>query len=170
MNSRQQTEQADGRERRDAAASSGGAPDFPPGTHLVTVRRGYLHHGIYAGDGRVVHYAGLARSLRRGPVEEVSLDQFAAGRTVLIKPAVKPRFNGAEVVRRARSRLGEDRYRITRNNCEHFCEWCLHGEARSEQVEQWLAAPWMALLRRFTPLARRVRAHADEAPADSCAV
>lgn len=170
MDTRHQTEHADDRERGAAASSADRAPDFPPGTHLVTVRRGYLHHGIYAGDGKVVHYAGLARSLRRGPVEEVSLEQFAAGRTVLIKPAAGPRFDGAEVVRRARSRLGEDRYRITRNNCEHFCEWCLHGEPRSEQVERWLAAPLLALVRRFKPIARRVRAEPVEAPAGPCAV
>ena len=46
-----------------------------------------------------------------------------------------------EIVERARSRIGEQRYRITTNNCEHFCEWCLRGESRSEQVERWLAWP-----------------------------
>jgi len=38
-------------------------------------------------------------------------------------------------VRRARSRLGERRYHLLRNNCEHFCNWCQLGECRSEQVE-----------------------------------
>src|SRR5258705_11377860 len=38
----------------------------PLGSHLVTPRLGYMHHGIYAEDGKVVHYAGLAHSLRRG--------------------------------------------------------------------------------------------------------
>jgi hypothetical protein len=37
-------------------------------------------------------------------------------------------------VRRARSRLGERRYDLLRNNCEHFCSWCQDGEARSAQV------------------------------------
>jgi hypothetical protein len=32
------------------------------------------------------------------------------------------------------------------NNCEHFCEWCLRGTARSFQVEAWLARPRRALL------------------------
>jgi hypothetical protein len=51
----------------------------PIGAHIVTRRQGYTHHGIYAGVGRVVHYAGLSRGLRRGPVEETSLSRFAAG-------------------------------------------------------------------------------------------
>ena len=42
-----------------------------------------------------------------------------------------------EVARRARSRLGECRYHILRNNFEHFCKWALQGEMRSRQVE-WL--------------------------------
>ncbi|HEY3657444.1 MAG TPA: hypothetical protein VGL34_20920 [Steroidobacteraceae bacterium] len=32
------------------------------------------------------------------------------------------------------------------NNCEHFCEWCLCGTARSFQVEAWLARPRLTLL------------------------
>lgn len=139
--------------------------DFAPGTHLVTLRRGYAHHGIYAGNGRVVHYGGLSRSLRRGPVEEVSLERFAAGRSVLIKPTVGARHSGAEVVARARSRLGEDRYRITSNNCEHFCEWCIYGEPRSEQVESLIATPLLSFLRRFRPFARRLAPVPAEEPA-----
>ena len=111
--------------------------DLPPGAHLVTPRLGYMHHGIYVGGNKVVHYAGLSSVLLlRGPVEEVSLEQFADGREVSIKTRPVPRFAPHEVVARARSRLGEDRYRLTTNNCEHFCEWCLSGESRSEQVER----------------------------------
>jgi Lecithin retinol acyltransferase len=68
------------------------------------------------------------------------------------------------VVVRARSRLGEDRYRLTTNNCEHFCHWCLTGEPRSAQVDRlvgWLArsgAVWRQLMRAYAP--RRGLAHA----------
>ena len=44
----------------------------PLGSHIVTPRCGYTHHGIYVGHGRVVQYAGLAHGLRTGPVEEVT--------------------------------------------------------------------------------------------------
>jgi hypothetical protein len=50
----------------------------PLGAYLVTPRRGYLHHGIYVGGSRVVHYCGLAHGLRGGPVEEVPLARFAS--------------------------------------------------------------------------------------------
>jgi hypothetical protein len=109
---------------------------WPLGTHLTSPRRGYVHHGIYAGDGRVIHYAGFHRAFRRGPVEETSLEQFARGRSVQAVPGSAAQFGGAEVVTRARARLGEDRYRVWTNNCEHFVHWCLSGTSRSTQVER----------------------------------
>ncbi len=114
---------------------------LPLGAHLLTPRRGYTHHGIYVGNGRVVHYAGLVRSRVWGPVEEVSLDVFADGRSLFVKTSVAALYPAEAIVERARSRIGEDSYRITTNNCEHFCEWVLRGESRSEQVERWFAVP-----------------------------
>lgn len=131
-------------------------PDLPLGAHLVTPRFGYLHHGIYAGEGRVVHYSGLSLSLRNGPVLEVSLAVFAGGRGFSAKNDTPARYAGTVAVARARSRLGENRYRVATNNCEHFCAWCLQGESRSEQIERirrWPVAVAAALGR----LARMLR-------------
>jgi cell wall-associated NlpC family hydrolase len=119
--------------------------DAPVGSHIVTPRRGYLHHGIYVGNGKVIHYAGFCHGIHRGPVEEVALAHFACGRPVWIRPDVRPNFDPQETVRRARSRLGEDCYRLLTNNCEHFCEWCLYGTPRSRQLEALLTQPRHAL-------------------------
>ncbi|HTT13693.1 MAG TPA: lecithin retinol acyltransferase family protein [Burkholderiaceae bacterium] len=117
------------------------APDFPLGAHLVTRRFGYTHHGIYVGGGRVVHYAGLSRATSRGPVEEVSLADFACGRGISMQAEPDARYCADTIAARARSRLGEDRCGVIRNNCEHFCSWYLRGESRSEQIERVLAMP-----------------------------
>jgi len=124
------------------------APDSAPpvAAHLVVSRTWYAHHGIYVGDGKVVHYRGLTRSLRAGPVEEVSLAEFARGRPIRVRLQGGARFDREVVIARARSRLGEDCYRILSNNCEHFCEWCVHGRNRSLQIEEWRARPRRALL------------------------
>jgi hypothetical protein len=118
----------------------------PLGSHLVTPRRGYFHHGIYVGARMVVHYSGLAHGLRRGPVEEVHFAHFACGKRVWVRSDAPSDFDVREVICRARSRVGEDCYRLLTNNCEHFCEWCLRGTARSFQVEDWLARPRLMLL------------------------
>lgn len=116
------------------------APDdeLPVGAHLMTPRRGFTHHGIYVGGGRVVHYAGLSRTLFRGPVEEVTLARFSGGRAIYLRQGGDAHFAPADIVRRARSRLGEDLYRVASNNCEHFCEWCRSGESRSAQIDRLL--------------------------------
>ena len=122
------------------------------GMHVVTPRRGYLHHGICVDRGRIVHYAGLKHGLHRGPVEEVPLHEFAAGRPVWVLESGPCAFDPSEVVRRARSRVGENTYRVFTNNCEHFCEWCLRGEGRSYQIEAltWPLRALRAIGRAFT--------------------
>jgi hypothetical protein len=123
----------------------------PLGAHLVTPRRGFAHHGIYVGRGNVVHYKSALCRFRRGPVEEVSLGHFALGRTIWVQTHATPRFDAAEAARRARSRIGEDMYRLFTNNCEHFCEWCLQDEERSYQIERLMRLPrWLARLCRGT--------------------
>ena len=123
------------------------ADDTPPlASHVVTLRTGYTHHGIYVGDGKVVHYTGLSRGWKFGPVEEVSLAEFSGGRPMRVRCYVEPQFDPDNVVARARSRLGENRYRVLSNNCEHFCEWCVCGESRSRQVELLRMRPQWVLL------------------------
>jgi hypothetical protein len=118
----------------------------PVGSHLTSTRRGYCHHGIYVGNGRVVHYSGLSGGFWHcGPVEEVSLSQFSIGHAVRITEHPKSAYSPEEIVRRARSRLGENDYRLLTNNCEHFCNWCLNGVSHSAQVQRPLQLPLRVL-------------------------
>jgi hypothetical protein len=127
-----------GLRRDDRRLAEGEEPAL--GSHLVTPRLGYSHHGIYVGRGRVVHYGAFVHGLHWGPVEEVPVARFTHGYTLWVRPGAA-RFDCKEVMRRARSRIGENSYRLLSNNCEHFCEWCLRGEHRSEQVERALVLP-----------------------------
>jgi hypothetical protein len=136
--------------------------ELPIGAHLTTPRWAYLHHGIYAGGGRVIHYAGFNRPLRRGPVEEVPLAHFTRGRPLQVKVPAAATFAGAAAVERARSRLGESRYRVWSNNCEHLVEWCISGTSRSTQVDalaQRLRSG-LKVLEALFPVGRQARAGA----------
>jgi hypothetical protein len=108
----------------------------PLGSHLTTSRRGYTHHGVYAGRDRVIHYAGLSGFGQCGPVEQVSLLRFAGGRDVRVVQDSRSSYMPQEILRRARSRLGENDYRLMTNNCEHFCNWCRSGVSHSAQVQR----------------------------------
>lgn len=105
------------------------------GSHLKTPRTGYYHHGIYVGNGKVVHYAGFANGMRAGVVEEATLDTFTSGQGYEIEKHEHPKFFGTEIADRARSRIGEDLYCVFSNNCEHFCLWCINDNHSSTQVD-----------------------------------
>jgi hypothetical protein len=116
--------------------------ELPPlGAHLITPWLGYTHHGIYAGDGKVIQYGALKYDIIRKPVEEVTLESFAQGRRIYVVTHAQARFEAEGAISRARSRLGEKHYRLLTNNCEHFVEWCLHDEHRSFEVETALTFP-----------------------------
>jgi hypothetical protein len=74
--------------------ASGLDQEPPRGAHLTTSRRGYSHHGVYVGRGRVVHYSGLSAFWHCGPVEEVSLSRFV--------DHPKSQYSPEKIVRRAR--------------------------------------------------------------------
>jgi hypothetical protein len=128
----------------------------PLGAHIVSPRRGYTHHGIYVGRGRVVQYGGLSRGLRCGPVEEVPLLRFSRGRPIWVRIGEFGWKSRPEIACRARSRLGENRYHVLTNNCEHFCEWCVRGQHRSYQVDALLGLHGGAGPKLIGPLLRMI--------------
>ena len=113
---------------------------LPIGCHLITPRKFYTHHGIYLGGGEVVHYSGLSRSLRPGPIEVINLENFSNGKPLWV--IQEPRhYSSDEIITRARSRIGETQYKILSNNCEHFCSWCVSGKSYSAQVNAYFHCP-----------------------------
>lgn len=116
-----------------------------PGDHLVSPRLGFGHHGLYLGQGRVMHYAGGASASSSGTgaadgIECVSLAEFAQGRGVMVVTHPHPRFSPDEAIHRAYRRQGEQRYHPAFNNCEHFVQWCIEGVSHSPQASWWLFA------------------------------
>jgi hypothetical protein len=106
------------------------------GQHLFIHKAGgsYTHHALGLGNGRVIHYSGLANDLTTvGVIEEVDIDEFSQGKEIQIKPHDERRFSIEDAILRATIRLGESQYHILHNNCEHLVEWCISGEHRSGQ-------------------------------------
>ena len=103
--------------------------------HLEVPRRHglFTHHGIDLGDGSVAHYLE-GREILRSPV-----DEFSRGQPLSVVPYPEGSCSPAGVtLRRAMGRIGEQRYNLLFNNCEHFAHWCKTGRHRSAQVEGWV--------------------------------
>lgn len=99
---------------------------IPLGAHIYSSRISglYYHHGIYCGNGKVIQYSGFSKGLCSGPVNKISLEEFLDGdKELYIRFYKKNLFSPKEIIRRAESRLGEDKYNVFSNNCEHFCTW-----------------------------------------------
>ena len=94
--------------------------DLSIGDHLYVQRAGYTHHGIYVGNGQLIHYV-----IEEG-ILKVPLKEFAAGSNVHKKESLKTYTNN-EIITRAYSRLGENSYNLFNNNCENFVNWCRGG-------------------------------------------
>ncbi|MGL4221766.1 MAG: lecithin retinol acyltransferase family protein [Shewanella sp.] len=106
------------------------------GDHLVTTRMGYSHHGLYVGNGQVIHYAGFAAGFSKGAISLTSTTEFTQGHAWYIKPHDSALYDAPSRVERAYSKLGEDEYNLFSNNCEHFVSWCFDGKKSSEQVQR----------------------------------
>jgi cell wall-associated NlpC family hydrolase len=98
------------------------------GDHIYVSYGGFTHHGIYCGDDRVIHYGS------RSKICEVSLSDFAKYHDVSVQK-YDHAYPADRVVSRAKKRLGEKKYHLLFNNCEHFAAWCKVGRSRSRQVE-----------------------------------
>ncbi|NER05656.1 MAG: NC domain-containing protein [Okeania sp. SIO3C4] len=92
----------------------------------------YEHHGIDCGDGTVIHYRKSTET-----IERTSKEYFTDKRKVYVK-RYPVRYIADTVIQRAESRLGERKYNIIFNNCEHFATWCITGVSYSQQVKNFI--------------------------------
>jgi hypothetical protein len=111
----------------------------------------YQHHGIDCGDQSVIHYskAGEVATILR-----TAYDSFSWGNPVYLVDH-DTCFIADVVIERAESRLGEQRYDLFFNNCEHFATWCKTGRNVSAQLTNFGFRPERINLPEFRQLAER---------------
>lgn len=99
------------------------------GDHIFVRLPFFTHHGLYAGNNKVIHYKGMIDAFNKDAIEEVSINEFSSGKTIYkLNSFESPvRFSEIEVLLRAYSRIGEKDYNFICNNCENFVRWCRFG-------------------------------------------
>lgn len=113
--------------------------DLKPGDILGVSRGMYEHYAVYIGNGEVIHYAAETSDFRGGAaIRRAPFQNFlgtAKSYFVVCFPEDIFCFSAEETVRRAEEKLGETKYSLISNNCEHFAIWCKTGCTESQQVE-----------------------------------
>lgn len=119
------------------------AHQLSPGDHICVRRaRGlYAHHGVYVGEGSVIHYTDAAGLMQKSAacIVETTLEEFL-GDGELRLVAHRRRAEAQETVSRARHLLSLAGYSLAWNNCEHFATYCATGKKKSRQVQRAVAA------------------------------
>jgi len=115
-----------------------------PGDHIRVKYQNFYHHGLYEGDGMVIHFAGPdMRQLLEPEVVQVrrdSLDTFSMDRHIEVRCySLREKLQRRpveKILSAARKSLGEKGYDILYNNCEHFVNRCVFGKAFSSQIDE----------------------------------
>ena len=112
-------------------------PDLLPGDHIYVKRkkRGYTHHGIYVGDGKVIHVTVSLREKIDPKVRETDLPRFLKGGELRRHDYTK-KLPASETIHSAKEQLSNRGYSMMWNNCEHFATYCATGKKKSRQVRR----------------------------------
>ncbi len=112
-----------------------------PGDHIYVKRktRFYTHHGIYIGEGKVIHFTGSIREKVDPEVRETTLARFLKGRKLKRRNYHK-RLSATETIRIAKEQLSNKNFSMIWNNCEHFAAYCATGKKKSRQVKRVLSS------------------------------
>jgi len=109
--------------------------DLNLGDHIYVRRLLYSHHGIYAGNGNVIHYTGEEKEKKDPLVRETDIEDFLKGGK-LRRRDYKKHLPPSEILSLAKNHLCNNGYSITLNNCEHFATYCATGKKKSKQVRK----------------------------------
>lgn len=118
---------------------------------VVTFDRGSIRHqALYIGERQVIHLwapmdggifkvridpIALVHEAHDDPQRRCSMRRSTSEFDAVMKQVgASTPFTHDEVVRRARSRLGNSRYQLVTHNCEHFVTWARYGVGYSSQA------------------------------------
>ena len=95
---------------------------------------GYCHYAVVSDRRHADKPMLISHSRRTGTVEEEPWDAVVQGKRVRAS-RLRSGLEHSEVVRRARSQVGERRYHLLKDNCEHFARESLGLPPKSRQLQ-----------------------------------
>ena len=117
--------------------------DLPKSGQIVRTKVSfYYHYGIFVDENEIIQF-GLPDDVGK-PANEIKvlatdIYTFLNGGIlesgVPTKEELKKMRKPQEIIKTARSRIGEGGYDILHNNCEHFVNECVFGRSRSSFLD-----------------------------------
>ncbi len=90
-------------------------------------RIGFYHYGIDCGDDKVIHYNGEPYDKRNACISEVSVEVFCKGGVHEVVN-IPTESTVEDILGRAQDCIGDTKYNLFFNNCEHFAKYCRLGK------------------------------------------
>ncbi|MCY9593972.1 lecithin retinol acyltransferase family protein [Paenibacillus chitinolyticus] len=113
-------------------------PEIVKGDH-ISVFCGYIHHGIYIGDGMVIHFTKVDGL---GIIQMDTIETFKNGKAIEIRNSPL-NCSREEAIQKAYSKLYTTGYNLVFNNCEHFVVWCRDGD--NKKIYTPSSAAWQVM-------------------------
>lgn len=95
----------------------------------------FWHHGVYIGNGKVVHYGVDDEDKMPIKIQIVSLNTFCKGNLENLKVIKHKRVVKKACMKRVEQSLnkGLGKYHFYYYNCEHYANWVINGKPYSAQ-------------------------------------
>ena len=110
----------------------------------VSIGKNMHHYGIYVSDSEVIQYGNgndIFNSKENVVVNVTTIDSFLNGKFLEVREysfLEKLKKNSKEkIIDLAKSRIGEAKYDILNNNCEHFVNECVFNKHESLEAEKY---------------------------------
>lgn len=110
----------------------------------VSIGKNMHHYGIYVSDSEVIQYGNgndIFNSKENVVVNVTTIDSFLNGKFLEVREysfLEKLKKNSKEkIIDLARARIGEAKYDILNNNCEHFVNECVFNKHESLEAEKY---------------------------------
>ena len=110
----------------------------------VSIGKNMHHYGIYVSDSEVIQYGNgndIFNSKENVVVNVTTIDSFLNGKFLEVREysfLEKLKKNSKEkIIDLARVRIGEAKYDILNNNCEHFVNECVFNKHESLEAEKY---------------------------------
>ncbi len=110
----------------------------------ISIGRNMHHYGIFVSDSEVIQYgrsSDIFKNKEEVKVLSTSINEFLNGKFLEVREySLKEKLsknNKDKIIKLARSRIGEAKYDILNNNCEHFVNECVFNKHESSEAEKY---------------------------------